>query len=94
LANSDIYGIDFSNFDGRWYSVNQLTSIIDNAVSIHANYLLMKDPVVNEPIGRFSTDQLALGQFKTVEVFTSKQMSGIIAMRLYDEFLKERGAVL
>lgn len=66
-ANSAIYGIDFSNFSGRWYSVGQLSNVIDNAVAIYSTFVLMKDPTVALSIGRFTTDQLAIGQFKTTE---------------------------
>lgn len=45
-ANSAIYGIDFSNFNGRWYSVGQLSNVIDNAISVYSTYVLLKDSAV------------------------------------------------
>jgi hypothetical protein len=41
----------------------------------------MKDAAVTQPLGRFSIDQLSVGQFKTSVVLTSKQMAGVIALR-------------
>lgn len=54
----------------------------------------MRDAAVTQPLGRFSIDQLSVGQFKTSVVLTSKQMAGVIALRQYDMLLKERGAVI
>lgn len=50
-ANSVTYGIDFSNFAGKWYTVSQLTNVIKNAVSIYNTFVVMKNPAIATQVG-------------------------------------------
>jgi hypothetical protein len=96
ISLGSTYGIDFNNFKGKWYSVTQLTNLLENAKAVYNAFVLMRDSAVpvSKQEGRFTTNQIADGQFITSDALTSKQRAGIIAMRQYDTLLLERGVQL